>query len=107
MSTLPVHQCPEPLRQAFLDLLTGTQLHIRGESRDARLCFALSDHMHNVPATLAGFRPELLRYYWEVERPCFLRALERMGRQAPGTFVEPWRIVESKHRRLFRPPRAY
>ncbi len=106
MSTLPVHECPEPLRQAFLDLLTGTLLHIRGESRDARFCFALSGHMHNVPAMLAGFRPKLLRYYWDVERPCFLRALERIGRQAPADFIEPWRIVENEYRRLCLPSDA-
>ncbi len=106
MSTLPPHECPRPLRQAFLDLLTWTLLHIRNEPGDARLSLALADHVHNVPALLAGFRPDLLRYYWEVERPCFLRALEAIGRQAPGQFGEPWGVVEAEYRRLCRPPAA-
>ncbi len=106
MSTLPAHECPEPLRQAFLDLLTWTLLHIRNEPGDSRLCLALSDHMHNVPTLLASFRPELLRYYWEVERPCFLRALEAIGRRAPVQFGESWEAVESEYRRLCRPPAA-
>jgi hypothetical protein len=100
MSTLPTLECPVPLRQAFLDLLTWTLLYIRNEPTNAKLCLALSDHMHNVPALLAGFRPEQLRYYWEVERPCFLGALQAIGRNAPAGFYEPWQIVEGQYWRL-------
>jgi hypothetical protein len=105
MSNMPAHECTEPLRQAFLDLLTLALLHIRNEPTDARLCRALSDHLHNVPALLAGFRPELLRYYWEVERPCFLHALEAIGRQTPSPYGELWEVVESEYRRLCKPGR--
>lgn len=104
MDISPVQECPEPLRQAFLELLTWTLLYIRREPGEAKLCFALSDHMHNVPELLTGFRPEALRYYWEVERACFLRALEAISRQAPSPFQEPWKIVESEYRRLCGPP---
>ncbi len=100
MSTLPAHECPEPLRRAFLSLLTWTLLHIRNEPGDTPLCLALADHMHNVPELLADFHPDLLRYYWEVERPCFLRAMEAIGRRAPGQFVESWRVIEGEYRRL-------
>jgi hypothetical protein len=106
MSLMPTQGCPEPLRQAFLDLLTWTLLHIRNEPTHPGLCLALSDHMHNVPALLADFRPERLAYYWEVERPCFLRALEALGRQPPGPFVGPWEVVESEYRRLCELPTA-
>jgi hypothetical protein len=106
MSTLPVHECSEPLRRAFLDLLTLTLLHIRNEPGDAMLSLALADHMHNVPALLAGFKSEMLRYYWEVERPCFLRSLEAIGQSLPAQFVESWKVVENEYRRMCGPPGA-
>jgi hypothetical protein len=106
MSALPAHECSPALQQAFLDLLTWTLLHIRNDPTDARRCLALSDHVHNVPALLAGFRPDLLRYYWEVERPCFLRALDAIGKQPPGPFHAPWEVIEGEYRRLCKPPSA-
>lgn len=100
----PEAECPELLRNAFLDLLARTLLYVRLEPTNAKLCHALSDHVHNVPALLARFRTEQLRYYWEVERPCFLRALETIGRKPPGAFDEPWQVVEGEYRRLCGPP---
>lgn len=102
MSTLIKQECSEPLRRGLLDLLAQTLLWIRNEPGDARLCLALADHMHNVPALLADFSPELLRYYWEVERPCLLQALEAIGRHTPGLFADPWAIVESECQRYWR-----
>ena len=69
MSESSAQKCPEPLRKAFLDLLTGTLLGIRSEPGDALLCFALSDHMHNVPALLAGF-PTLMRELAKCDLVC-------------------------------------
>lgn len=106
MSALPANECPEQLRQAFLDLLYWTLLHIRNQAGDGRRCLALSDHMHNVPALLTCFRPELLRYYWEVERACFLRAWATIDHDVPSQFKEPWSVVENEYRRLCQPPTA-
>jgi hypothetical protein len=100
MNTTPASECPEPLRQAFLELLTWTLLHVRNDPSDPKLCFALADHVHNVPALLAGFRTDRLAYYWEVERPCFLRALEAIGQEPPGPFGDPWEVIGSEYRRL-------
>ena len=55
-------ECPESLRQALLDLLTGTLLAIRNKPTDANLCYAHADHMHNVPDSLARFHPDRLAY---------------------------------------------
>ena len=101
-SPLPVRECPEPLRGAFLELLTTTLLWVRAYADDSRLCFALADQMHNVPSLLADFRPEKLRHYWEVERPCFLRALEAIDRPAPRPFAAPWGVIEAEYRRRVR-----
>ena len=106
MNSMPVHECPERLRQAFLDLLRWTLLLIRNQPSDARLCFALSDHVHNVPSLLADFRVDLLRYYWEVERLCFLRALTVIGKSAPTQFGECWDVIECEYQRLCSPPDA-
>jgi hypothetical protein len=92
--------CPEELRQAFLELLESTLLLIRGHARNADYCHALADHMHNVPAPLAGYTPDMLRFYWEVEVPCFLGALEEIGEPLPSHFREQWEVVANWHRAL-------
>src|SRR5262245_33273569 len=100
MSHLPVQDCPDPLRRAFLELMRWTLLVIRNGSDDSKICFLYADHMHNVPELLADFRPELLAYYWEAERPGFLGALRRMGCEAPAAFDTPWSVVKSEYHRL-------
>jgi hypothetical protein len=99
---LPI-ECPKPLRQAFLDVLRWTLIYIRAEATDVRLSVAYADHAHNIPDLLKEFQPERLRYYWEVERECFLRALQQIGRHLPAPFEEPWSVIESEYRRLCRP----
>lgn len=93
-------ECPQPMRGAFLDLLTTTLLYVRAEVADTRFCFALADHAHNVPELLGHFEVDRLRYYWEVERPCFLRALGAIDRRVPPLFEEAWRVIEGEYRRL-------
>jgi hypothetical protein len=100
MSPAPTPDCPETLRLAFLDLLTWTLVKIRYESSNAKLCFALADHMHNVPELLARYRPRLLAYYWEAERPAFLRKLAEIGREPPEAFDALWEIVEHHYELL-------
>jgi hypothetical protein len=78
-----------------LELLRWTLLYVRNHSNDTRNCFALADHMHNVPDLLEDFTAERLRYYWEVERPC-----------SPQVFEEPWKVVETEYRRLHGPAEA-
>jgi hypothetical protein len=99
-------ECPPLLRRALLDLLTWTLLFIRNEARNEQLCFAFSDHMHNIPALLNDFRSELLRYYWKVERTCFLSSLERIGWRVPIQFAQAWEIVETEYRRICDQPSA-
>jgi len=103
MSLSPESECPDSLRRAFLDLLACSLIHIRNAPEDKEFCFSLADHMHNVPGLLADFRPELLRYYWEVERECFLRALEAIDRRPPVQFLESWGVVEREYRLLCGP----
>ncbi len=62
--------------------------------------------MHNVPGLLAHFRPDQLAYYWEVERPIFLRNLKAIGRHPSEAFESFWEVVEPEYRRLCKPSTA-
>ena len=93
-------ECPEPLRGMFLELLRGTLLWIRHFADDQRFCFVMADQAHNIPGLIADFKVELLRYYWGIERPCCLHALERINRQPPATLIEAWNAIEPEYLRL-------
>lgn len=90
--------CPEELRLAFLELLESTLLLLRSPARNADYCHALADHLHNVPALLVRYTPDRLRFYWEVEVPCFIGTLEEIGAPPPSPFREQWEVVETWHR---------
>jgi hypothetical protein len=100
MEATPKQTCSPELQRAFLDMLTATLITIRNNPTDARLCEALADHLHNIPNLLADFHVELLAYYWEVERPGFLKALRTMKRTAE--FDQPWQVIEREYHRFCR-----
>ena len=93
-------ECPEPLRQALLELLTWTLVSIRNYSTDAKLCFAHADHAHNIPDLLARFDPDRLAYYWEVERPIFVRSMTAIGQNPAAAFDQFWEVIEREYHRL-------
>ena len=98
----PENTCPELLRFAFHELLRYALIFIRSECNDSKFVFAHSDHVHNVPTLLSDFQPERLRYYWEVERPCFIRNLPE-GRKPPERFEAIWVTIEREYLRLCTP----
>jgi len=72
-----------------------------GWSGDGELCAIEADHVHNLPALLLNFSPDLLSFYWNVERESFLRAanahVARNGASAEfGAFEPAWRVLESR-----------
>lgn len=91
-------QVPDDVRHAFLKVLYHTLISIRA-TKDGALALALSDHAHNIPDLIDRYTPEMFRYYWEVERPCFLRAMERLG-QPFGSFQEHWAVLEKHYESL-------
>lgn len=91
-------EMPDDVRHAFLKILYCTLISIRA-TKDGELTFALSDHAHNIPGLIDRYTPETFRYYWEVERPCFLRAMERLG-QPFGSFQEHWAVLEKHYESL-------
>ena len=80
--------CPLPVAEIVTAILYTGLLRIRamGGAGDASRCALEADHLHNLPNLLTNFTPELLQFYWEVERPDYLR-------RCPGggvAFEELW-----------------
>jgi len=67
--------CPPDIAEILLDLLFRGLLACRDAGNQGRAdwCAIHADHLHNLPGLLARYSPELLRNYWEVERPSFAR----------------------------------
>ena len=63
-------QCPPEIAGIVCAILRMGLLRIRVLDDVAR-CRLEADHLHNLPGLLTDYRPELLDYYWTVERVCF------------------------------------
>jgi hypothetical protein len=74
--------CPPAVATILLDILTGGLLRVRAAaaSGDATLAAIEADHLHNIPALLQHYSPEVLRYYWEVERPDYAARISTAAR---------------------------
>jgi hypothetical protein len=71
--TILSHQ--EEIKRLLLNILQMGILRIRAFGRDdfADRCAIEADHIHNLPGLVRNPRPELLRYYWDIERPAFIK----------------------------------
>jgi hypothetical protein len=81
--------CPTEIAAIVSKILQWGLLDIRnhGWGGDAARCAVEADHIHNLPALLSDFRPEALKFYWEVERPLFI---ERSSAEEVQHFEELW-----------------
>ena len=86
---------PDEVRSAFLQILHNTLLQIRSNANNLAVCFALADHAHNIPHFIGSPKPELLKFYWEVERTCFLRKMQELT-QPVSVFEPSWKIIEQE-----------
>ncbi len=88
-------KCPAEVSEAILEILYRSTLAIRGAgwSGNAEQCAAFADHIHNLPNMLRDYKPELLDYYWNIERSCFLRDAQKLGIQAT-LFEDQWSRIE-------------
>ena len=48
-----------------------------------------ADHIHNLPALLLKFSPEMLNYYWEFARPSYIHRHRELGYKRTG-FENLW-----------------
>ena len=67
--------CPAEIAEVILPILQNGLLRVRALAwqGQAELCVVESDHIHNLPDLLADYTPEKLHYYWNVERPEYIR----------------------------------
>src|SRR5437899_10636482 len=77
--------CPTEIADALLSILQTGVLRIRMLAWDgkAEQCGIESDHIHNLPDLIADFSREKLAYYWNVERPEYLK-------QSPKERSQEW-----------------
>jgi hypothetical protein len=64
-------QCPPEIAEIVGKILQTGLLRIRSLD-DLDRCQLEADHLHNLPTLLTDYKPELLDYYWTVERVCFV-----------------------------------
>jgi hypothetical protein len=69
-------ECPAEILPLLTDILRDVRHSIRahGSSGCAKRCAVKADHIHDLPHLIADYRPELLEFYWNIERPAYLRA---------------------------------
>jgi hypothetical protein len=74
--------CPPAVAAILLDVLSHGLLRARSAalSGDPAQAAIEADHLHNIPALLRHYSPELLRYYWEVERPGYAARISPAAR---------------------------
>jgi hypothetical protein len=68
-------RCPPEIASIISGILSAGLLRIRafGWNENAERCAVEADHLHNLPALLTDYRPELLDYYWRAERVGFMQ----------------------------------
>jgi hypothetical protein len=85
-------QCPPEIAEIMCAILRTGLLRIRALG-DADRCALEADHLHNLPGLLANYKPELLDYYWQVERVGFVA---RSTPEDVQGFEPSWRAL-AKH----------
>jgi hypothetical protein len=85
--------CPPEIADVILDILQKGLLRIRalGWSGNSAACASEADHLHNLPSLLSNYSPELLRYYWEAEKPGYCSR----GDGDPKAFAPAWERLHS------------
>jgi hypothetical protein len=83
--------CPTPIAAILLEILSRGILRIRACSGDANRCLVEADHIHNLPNLLRDYSPQLLAFYWEVERASFVS-------QTPDSLLEGFESLWSELR---------
>jgi hypothetical protein len=86
---------PPAVVEVILEILRYGLLRARaaGWSGDAARSAMEADHLHNLPTLLANYKLDLLKYYWDAERPAFIQACSRTGNSVDG-FNPLWEKLE-------------
>lgn len=64
---------PQQILEPLTEILTIGLLNIRVTAArgDAQRCHVEAYHLHNLPHLIRDYRPELLIYYLDIEKPSF------------------------------------
>ena len=67
--------CPAEIADILLCILQTGVMRIRTFAWQGRteLCAIESDHIHNIPSLIMNYSLEKLFYYWDIERPEYIR----------------------------------
>src|SRR5688500_15494774 len=107
--------CPPDVADVLIEILKWGILQTRAWAcqKDYRRCVQESDHIHNLPGLLNNYHPDLLAFYWNVERPLLIQQISfeqckafhdaweqlqglverECGKPQPGSFVTPPRVA--------------
>ena len=71
--------CPPEIAETLLGILGVGIMRTRTAawSNNSERCAIEADHLHNLPALLTSYSPDLLRFYWEVEHVAFLNQIQK------------------------------
>lgn len=86
-------KCPENIHAALAEILRLALLNTRvaAQSGDTARCHAEVDHVHNLPSLLTDFAPDVLRFYWNIERASYIR---EAGESGSESFSNAWIRLE-------------
>ncbi len=67
--------CPSEIAEILLSILQTGLVRIRTFAWQGRteLCAIESNHVHNLQNLITNYSPEKLFYYWDIERPEYIR----------------------------------
>jgi hypothetical protein len=83
--------CPSEVAQILSEILQAGLLSIRNGGWSSHRSAIEADHLHNLPALLVNYSPDLLRFYWDVERPAYLTQIEP---ESASIFASHWKRLE-------------
>ena len=92
------------LRDVLLSILREglLRIHALGWSGDADRCAIEADHLHNLPELVSTLKPELLRSYYEIAVPSFMRKAQKTEAFKPyWSHIEA--VIERRDRRKWIP----
>ena len=71
-------KCPDEINQHLMNILKIGVLNIRSliAKEQYGLCSIEANHIHNIPALIQDYSPELLIFYLDVEAQQYLREME-------------------------------
>lgn len=85
-------QTNNAVRETLCEILAFSLIIIRNNADDSDVCFRHADHVHNLPFLISSQKPQLLDFYWNIERPAFIRLASEGEIQL---FAASWQKLEA------------